>query len=79
MKNVYVIRWETTRVFSSARKAAEYVKQEYSGWVTLDKNDREVAIEDMSTSKLITQINTDGFISMYDGNDCVFVSRTEVE
>lgn len=85
MKNIYTVRFETTRAFSTARKAIEHAQLAFSDWeVPIFTKDgmgvkSNEPLNSFKTESLISQLGRDEYISAYDGRDCVYINKIVVE
>jgi hypothetical protein len=80
MKNIYLIKWETTNAFTTARKLAEYAKKTFEWDATIWKDGstyEKVRLQDIPTEKLITLINK-GSVEIDDGYDRARLEKVEV-
>ena len=79
MRNVYLVRFETVRAFSTARKCIEFVKRAYDG-AEFGPWGEEVSINDVPTEKLITMLNKGEYLSAgLGGHDRVEFFKEEVQ
>lgn len=83
MSNVYLVKFETVRAFSTARKAVEHVQANYDGGLFEAgylEDGAEFEIQNQNTAKLISRLNK-GEVLLVDlgGFDQVEVLKATVQ
>lgn len=79
MKNIYIVNYENLDCYSTARKAIEKAKEQFSDFsIPLDypyiKN-----IKEYKTEELITMLNREGSIQFYDGSEMMKIEKEIVQ